>query len=59
MVFTAAQITSFFEDNDQMGLSNRTRVFLQGEGIMHPSDLSEFTKKDAWDPVLEQCKRPP
>ena len=59
MVFTGAQITLFFEDNDQMGLSNRTRVLLQGEGITHPADLAEFTKKDAWDQALEQCKRPP
>ncbi len=59
MVFTAAQITAFFEDGAQMGLSNRTRVYLQGEGITHPDDLIKFVKKEAWDQVLENCKRPP
>ncbi len=59
MVFTVAQITAFFEDGVQMGLSNRTRVYLQGEGITHPNDLIEFVKKEAWDQILENCKRPP
>ena len=59
MVFTAAQITSFFEDADQMGLSNHTRVYVQGEGIDRPDDLQEFTEKDAWDQIIENCKRPP
>ena len=59
MVFAALQITEFFEDGAQMGLSNRTRVYLQGEGITHPDDLIEFVKKEAGDQVLENCKRPP
>ena len=59
MVFTGAQITSFFEDAAQMGLSNRTRLYIQGEGINHPDDLQEFTDKDAWDQIIENCKRPP
>ena len=45
MVFTNAQITAFFEDGDQMGLSNRTRVYLQGEGIIDPGDLLEFVER--------------
>ena len=59
MVFTNAQINSFFEDADQMGLSNRTRVYLQGEGITRPDDLSEFVDKETWDQIIEKCKRPP
>ena len=59
MVFTAAQQTSFYEDADQMGLSNRTRVHLRDEGIDHPEDLSEFTKKETWDQIIKNCKRPP
>ena len=59
MVFTANQIISFFEDNDQMGLSNRTRVHLQSEGIIDPNDLAEFLKSNSWTQVLENCKRPP
>ena len=59
MVFTNAQITAFFEGNDQMGLPNRTRLYLQQEGLDHPRDLVDFVKSDAWDQVLENCKRPP
>ena len=60
MVFTNTHITSFFEDAAQMGLSNRTRVYIQGEGINHPSnDLQKFADKDAWDQIIENCKRPP
>ena len=59
MVFTNAQITAFFEGNDQMGLSHRTRLYLQLEGLDHPRDLVDFVKSDAWDQVLENCKRPP
>ncbi len=59
MVFTAPQITAFFEDQAQMGLSNRTRVYLQGEGITHPDDLAEFCEKEIWDKIIENCKRPP
>ena len=59
MVFTGAQTTSFFEDADQMGLANRTRVFLASEGITDVDDLEEFITKDSWDQVLENCKRPP
>lgn len=59
MVFTGNQTTAFFEDNDQMGLVNRTRVFLQSEGITDVEDLSEFTTKDSWSQLLENCKRPP
>ena len=42
-----------------MGLSNRTRVYLQSEGIIEPEDLIDFVKKEVWDQVLENCKRPP
>ena len=59
MVFTVAQQTAFYEDADQMGLSHRTRIHLQGEGINHPEDLAEFTKKEVWDQIAENCKRPP
>ena len=32
-----------------MGLPHRTRVYLQGEGIDHPSDLEEFIEKGGLD----------
>ena len=58
-MLTVAQQTAFFESNAQMGLSNRTRVYLQSEGIIEPDALIDFVKKEAWDQVLENCKRPP
>merc|ERR1711923_320808 len=59
MVLTGLQTTAFFENNDQMGLPHRTRVYLQNEGINDVEDLEEFLTKDSWSQVLENCKRPP
>ena len=59
MVLTAAQLTAFFEGATQMGLSNRTRVYLQSEGISLPDDLIDFVGKDDWTPILDNCRRPP
>ena len=59
MVFSNAQQTAFFTDNDQMGLSARTRAHLATEGINHPVDLAEFVEEDSWKQILENCKRPP
>lgn len=59
MVLTAGQVTAFFEDAGQMGLEPRTRVHLQGEGIVTIEDLAEFTDKDTWYQITENCKRPP
>lgn len=42
-----------------MGLSNRTRLHLQTEGITTPDDLVDFVTKDSWDPIVDNCKRPP
>ena len=44
MVFTAAQRTVFFENNDQMGIPHATVVQLQDEGITCPDDLVDFNK---------------
>ncbi len=52
MVFTSTQTTACFEDNAQMGLSNRTRVHLQGEGITHPNNLLEFIEKESWEQIV-------
>ena len=59
MVLTNAQTTAFLTEQAQMGLSARTRVFLQSEGIDGPDDLKDFTTKEAWYQVIENCKRPP
>ncbi len=59
MVLTAGQLTGFFEDAAQMGLSNRTRVHLQTEGINVPDDLIDFVGKEDWTLILDNCRRPP
>ena len=45
MVLTAAQTTAFFEENDQMALTNATCVQLQQEGIVTVNDLLDFDEK--------------
>ena len=59
MVLTGNQTTLFFENANQMGLANRTRVYLQTEGIVTVEDLAEFVTKESWVQVIENCKRPP
>ena len=49
MVLIAAQITSFFEDAYQMGLTHQTRTLsLNSEGIITVGELAEC-KDDDWD----------
>ena len=45
MPLTAAQRTSFFEEDAQMGIPNRTVVQLQTEGLNAVEDLAEFVKE--------------
>ena len=42
MVLTAAQMTTFFEHADQMGIPHATVLQLQSEGITLVSDLADF-----------------
>ena len=58
MPLTAKQVTAFFRYIDQMGLSARTRIHIQGEEILLPDDLIDFTSKDSWDQIVDNCKRP-
>ena len=58
MSFTVAQTTAFFESAGQIGLSNRTRVQLQTEGVTTVEDLGEFTDDD-WDTIPSNMKKPP
>ena len=58
MVFTAAQITSFFEDTDQCGLDHRTRVsLLNVEEITSMDDLADW-EDDDWDRWVTSYKKP-
>ena len=57
MVFTAAQRTAFFENNDQMGIPHATVVKLQEEGISRPDDLVDFDK-DMIKQIADNLQRP-
>ena len=41
-----------------MGISARKRIHLQGEGNLIPENLIDFTSKDSWDKIVDNCKRP-
>ena len=57
MIWTAAQTTSFFEDDAQMGINNRTRLQLVNEGIEYVDDLGEFTNDDL-DQIAKNLRQP-
>ena len=44
MVLTAAQMTTFFEHADQMGILHATVIQLRPEGIEPVADLADFNK---------------
>jgi hypothetical protein len=44
-LFNSAALTLFFEDTNNMGLSNCTRLQLTHEGIVVPDDFKEFNKE--------------
>ena len=58
MVFTATQITAFFTETTQMGLSARTRQVLEDEVILTVANLHEC-QDDEWYQFTHNCKRPP
>ena len=45
MVLTAAQTTAFFENPDQIGITHKTMVQMQQEGIQTVADLADFEKQ--------------
>ena len=58
MVLTAAHITSFFEDADQIGLTHRScTLSLNYEGIIKIGELAEWKEYD-WDQWKNNCKKP-
>ena len=58
MVLTAGQTTAFFEDDDKIGLNNRTMVdSLDAEGISTVDDMAEWKDED-WDSWVVNCKKP-
>ena len=58
MVFTAAQLTHFFEHGTQMGLPHDTRLAIGREGIATMDDLAEVTEEEL-KLVVENLRKPP
>ena len=58
MVFGVSQVTAFFEDSGQMGLSHCTCMHLQSEGIVRPKYMIDFNMPAYWKQIIENYKRP-
>ena len=57
MVLTAAQMTAFFENADQMGVQHAMVVQLAEEGIQSIDDLADFNK-EALQQLADNLRRP-
>ena len=58
MPWTANQISSFFENNDQMGIPNCTVTAMRNESITTIGDLAEF-EDDDFKVMVELFRTPP
>ena len=56
-MLTAAQITAFFENDDQMGIPHATVVQLEDQGLLSPDDLTEFDT-EAFKEIAANLRRP-
>ena len=57
-LFDAAQLTSFFEGQDYMALTNRTRLQLALEGITVPDGFIDFDA-DGLEGIFLNLQKPP
>ena len=57
MVLTAAQMTTFFEHADQMGIPHTTVMQLHAKGIETVADLADFDK-DSLQQLADNLRRP-
>ena len=57
MVLTVAQMTTFFEHVEQMGIPHATVVQLQSKGIDVVTDLADFDK-DSLQQLADNLRRP-
>ncbi len=57
-LFDAAVLTLFFEDTNNMGMSNCTRLQLAHEGIAVPDNFKEFDK-DGLSAIFSDLYKPP
>ena len=57
MVLTGAQITAFFENNDQMEIPHETMVQMQHEGLHSVTDHVDFDK-DSLQQLADNLRKP-
>ena len=57
MVLTAAQMTTFFEHVDQMGIPHATVIQLCAKGIEAVTDLADFNK-ESLQQLADNLRRP-
>ena len=57
LAFTAAELTHFFENATQMGLTRDTRLAIVREGIPTMDDVAEVTEKEL-KLVVENLRKP-
>lgn len=58
MVLTAPQLTDFWTNSAQMGLSDRTRKQMAKEGLTEPADFEDFSKKSDLDALFKLLLKP-
>ena len=59
MVLTAAQLTAFWTNGAQMGLSARTRAQIAAEGLVTPDDFVDFNEETDLDGLFKILLKPP
>ena len=58
MPLNNAQLTAFWTDNDQMGLSDCTPDKMAQEGLTLPEDFVDFSKKEDLDALYRTLLKP-
>ena len=59
MPLTAAQLTAFWTNPAQMGLSARTRTQIAAEGLVTPDDFEDFNNEADLDGLFKLLLKPP
>ena len=59
MVLMAAQMTTFFKDDEQMGIPHTAVIQLQTEGITTVGDLADFEKDSLQQLADNLCHQSP
>lgn len=57
-LFTAAALTAFWTNDDQMGLIARTRTQMASEGLKVPADFEDFAEKEDLDALFKLLLKP-